>query len=56
MRAASARDAAILGFAFGLGWFVGGVSWVHVSLHTFGAMPAPTATPPEIGWEAVTYG
>lgn len=43
MRAASARDAAMLGFAFGLGWFAGGVSWVYVSLHTFGAMPAPLA-------------
>ena len=40
-RAADARAAAISGFAFGLGWFVGGVSWVYVSLHTFGAMPAP---------------
>jgi apolipoprotein N-acyltransferase len=42
-RAADARAAAFTGFAFGLGWFVGGVSWVYVSLHTFGAMPAPLA-------------
>lgn len=42
-RAANARDAALVGFAFGLGWFVAGVSWVYVSLHTFGAMPAPLA-------------
>ena len=40
-RAADARAAALTGFAFGLGWFVAGVSWVYVSLHTFGAMPAP---------------
>ena len=39
-RAAGARDAAHLGFAFGLGWFGAGVSWVYVSLHVFGAMPA----------------
>lgn len=43
MRAEHAREAAWLGFAFGLGWFLGGVSWVYVSLHTFGAMPAPLA-------------
>jgi apolipoprotein N-acyltransferase len=43
LRAADAREAALLGFAFGLGWFAGGVSWVYVSLHTFGAMPAPLA-------------
>jgi apolipoprotein N-acyltransferase len=42
-RAACARDAALLGFAFGLGWFGAGVSWVYISLHTFGAMPAPLA-------------
>ena len=42
-QAASARDAALIGFAFGLGWFGAGVSWVYISLHTFGAMPAPLA-------------
>lgn len=42
-RAPSPRDAAHLGFAFGLGWFGAGVSWVYVSLHVFGAMPAPLA-------------
>ena len=39
-RAAGARDAAIIGLAFGLGYFLAGVSWVYVSLHDFGAMPA----------------
>jgi apolipoprotein N-acyltransferase len=33
------RAAALTGFVFGLGWFLGGVSWVHVSLHDFGGMP-----------------
>lgn len=41
--AASARRAAALGWWFGLGFFLTGVSWVYVSLHTFGAMPAPLA-------------
>jgi len=42
-RATGARAAAWLGFCFGLGWFVSGVSWVYISLHTFGAMPAALA-------------
>jgi len=41
--ARSAPAAATLGFLFGLGMFVAGVSWVYVSLHRFGAMPAPLA-------------
>ncbi len=32
-----------LGFAFGLGYFGAGVSWIYVSLHDFGAMPMPLA-------------
>ena len=39
-RTAGRRDAALVGFAFGLGYFLVGVSWVYVSLHDFGAMPA----------------
>jgi apolipoprotein N-acyltransferase len=42
-RAAGARAAAFTGFAYGLGFFLCGVSWVYVSLHDFGAMPAPLA-------------
>jgi apolipoprotein N-acyltransferase len=43
LRAASARMAAWQGFSFGCGLFLCGVSWVYVSLHTFGMMPAPLA-------------
>ena len=42
-RAASARAAALAGFAYGLGLFLFGASWVYVSLHDFGAMPLPLA-------------
>ena len=38
-RAARARDAARLGFAFGAGMFGAGVSWIYVALETFGGMP-----------------
>lgn len=43
-----ARDAApkrafLLGWSFGLGLFLVGVSWVFVSLSTYGGMPAPVA-------------
>jgi len=41
--ARSSRAAFGIGFVFGLGMFVAGVSWVYVSLHRFGAMPAPLA-------------
>ena len=41
--AATPRRAAALGFAFGMGLFLFGVSWVYISLHDFGAMPAPLA-------------
>jgi apolipoprotein N-acyltransferase len=39
-RANSRRHAMLIGFVFGLGYFLTGVSWVYVSLHDFGAMPA----------------
>jgi len=41
--ARGAREAAWLGWCFGLGTFLVGVSWVFISLHRFGAMPAPLA-------------
>ena len=37
--AAPAR-AALLGYAWGLGFFLAGVSWIYVSLHDFGGMAA----------------
>ncbi|MBS1173427.1 MAG: carbon-nitrogen hydrolase:apolipoprotein N-acyltransferase, partial [Proteobacteria bacterium] len=37
------RDAAASGFAFGLGMFLAGVSWIYVSLQEFGGMPVPLA-------------
>jgi len=39
-RSPTKRQAALAGFAFGLGYFLAGVSWVYVSLHDFGSMPA----------------
>jgi apolipoprotein N-acyltransferase len=41
--AASARSAAAMGFAFGLGLFGAGASWVFIALNTFGGMPLPIA-------------
>jgi apolipoprotein N-acyltransferase len=41
--AASPGRAAWRGFLYGLGFFGVGVSWVYVSLHNFGNMPAPLA-------------
>ncbi len=43
IRASGPWEAARLGFAFGLGWFGLGVSWVYISMHTYGLMPAPLA-------------
>jgi apolipoprotein N-acyltransferase len=39
-RSRAPRDCAWLGFAFGLGLFGAGVSWVYVSMHSVGGMPA----------------
>ena len=37
------RHGALLGGVFGFGLFLGGVSWVYVSLSVFGGMPMPLA-------------
>ncbi|HVE89298.1 MAG TPA: apolipoprotein N-acyltransferase [Burkholderiaceae bacterium] len=42
-RATSARSAAVLGFAFGMGWFGVGISWVYISMHVYGLMPVVLA-------------
>lgn len=68
-RCAEPRRAAWIGFGFGLGQFLVGVSWVYVSLHTFGMMPAPLAAiatllfcvvlslyPAALGWLCVRLG
>ncbi|MEJ5210928.1 MAG: apolipoprotein N-acyltransferase [Burkholderiales bacterium] len=67
--AGSRRAAARMGFAFGCGLFLLGVSWVYVSLHDFGGMPAPVAAlatllfclflalfPAAVGWAAAARG
>ena len=43
LRADTPRQAGAVGFAFGIGLFGAGVSWIYVSLHDFGSMPAPLA-------------
>jgi len=65
----TALRAALSGFAFGLGLFLAGVSWIYISLHTYGAMPAVLAAiatfavcaylalfPAAAGWIAVRWG
>jgi apolipoprotein N-acyltransferase len=42
-RAATAREALLLGLAWGAGCFLLGVSWVYVSLSQFGGMAPPAA-------------
>ena len=42
-RGAPPRTCALAGFAFGLGLYGTGISWVYVSMHEYGAMPAPLA-------------
>jgi apolipoprotein N-acyltransferase len=39
----TAKHAFKTGWWFGLGFFLAGVSWIYVSLNTFGAMPLPLA-------------
>ena len=39
----SPRQVALAGLLFGFGWFLAGVGWLFVSMHTYGLMPAPLA-------------
>jgi apolipoprotein N-acyltransferase len=65
----SPRQAWLSGFAFGLGVFIAGISWIFVSLHEFGGMPAILAViatfvlcaylaifPAFAGWAALRWG
>ena len=38
---------------FGLGWFLAGVSWVYISLHDMGQLPAPVALPATFAFAVV---
>jgi apolipoprotein N-acyltransferase len=49
-RAASPRAAAWLGFAFGLGLFGAGASWVYIALAMFGGMGGALAALATIAW------
>jgi apolipoprotein N-acyltransferase len=42
-QASTPKHAFKTGWWFGLGFFLAGVSWIYVSLNTFGAMPMPLA-------------
>ncbi|HET9642827.1 MAG TPA: apolipoprotein N-acyltransferase, partial [Burkholderiaceae bacterium] len=42
-RDATPRRAALLGWLFGSAWLASGLWWIFISLHRFGAMPAPLA-------------
>jgi apolipoprotein N-acyltransferase len=42
-QAATPRRATMLGFCFGLGYFLTGVSWVYVSMTKYGGMAVPVA-------------
>ena len=43
LRCHTLKAAAAVGFAFGAGIFLAGVSWVYVSLHVYGGMAMPVA-------------
>lgn len=38
-RAQTAKEAAVTGFIYGLGFYIAGIYWIYISLHDFGNMP-----------------
>ncbi len=52
----STRQAAAVGFAFGLGLLITGASWAYVSLHDYGGMPMPIAAVSTLIFNAVYAG
>jgi apolipoprotein N-acyltransferase len=38
-RASSPKEAAVMGFIYGLGFYIAGIYWIYISLHIFGKMP-----------------
>jgi apolipoprotein N-acyltransferase len=51
-QSATPKAAAGIGFAFGLGLFGAGASWVYIALATFGGMPMPVAVIATAGFVA----
>ncbi|MDR1849030.1 MAG: apolipoprotein N-acyltransferase [Zoogloeaceae bacterium] len=43
LRVENGKRAFLMGFCYGLGLFLGGVSWIYVSLSDFAAIPSPLA-------------
>ncbi|GAA4013386.1 apolipoprotein N-acyltransferase [Actimicrobium antarcticum] len=41
MRTDGVRRSALLGWMYGFGWLLFGTCWLYVSLHDYGALPAP---------------
>ncbi|MDP5007410.1 MAG: apolipoprotein N-acyltransferase [Glaciimonas sp.] len=39
-RTTNTKHAALLGWAYGSGWAMGGIHWLYISLHDFGGMPS----------------
>ena len=50
MRASAPGAAFRIGYAFGLGLYGAGASWVYISLNRFGAMPMPLAAAATLAW------
>lgn len=53
IRGASPKQSAILGFCFGMGMYLLGVSWVYVSLSTYGGMPLWMGSIAVLGFAAI---